>query len=482
MKKTIILSFLLIFGFWSMANITSAQEATSTSQEVQAVVVADEITAKDLGIEEPGILPTSPFYFLKNWGRTIRRTITLDPVKKANLELEITNQQAAEINQMEEISPERIDSISGAVENYQSNVERLKTRLDELKETSKNPNVNALLEKLADRSVKHQQLFDVLKKKFEDQDELKNKLESAQERINEAILKIPEKFDNPEAFKKRMKRAIEARPDNLFKEFRGMEMMERIEGKLSQEYRVEFEGVKNELMKKFEDRVNAMPKEAQRTFMLPHVLERMPGDPALRTKILEEMQSRMQLSPAMKEQIELTREQIFEKVIERGEIGEEKAEEQIKRAEKSIEDLGIAIDEPGAQRTPTQIIQIKNLLAQAKKHLNEARLALTAGKYGEAFGHATSADVSARNGLRSAIIPQPIPVPETRLPLLQPSDNTGFVCTQEYRPVCGVNNQTYSNLCRAKVAGVIVSYAGVCKTIETEKATDSTGEFAPTNY
>ena len=65
---------------------------------------------------------------------------------------------------MKEVSPKRIDSITEAAENYQSNIERLKTRLDELKETNKNPNVDALLEKLADRSVKHQQLFDELKK------------------------------------------------------------------------------------------------------------------------------------------------------------------------------------------------------------------------------------------------------------------------------------------------------------------------------
>lgn len=445
MNKILSFLFAVVFVFAISASLVAAQEETTSTLDAAVETAAQaEITTQDLGVEDPGILPTSRFYFFKNITRGIKRVFTFNSIKKAELELNISNEQAAEIAKMKEVSPERTDAIAKAAGNYQQNVDRLKTRLDAIKETSQNPNVDKLMENLADRSVKHQQLFDELKQKFEDKPELKKNFEKMQEKMNEAVVKIPEKFDSPEMFKERIKKAIEARPNNLFKEIRGMEMMERIGEKLPEDRRAAMEGVKDELLKKFEERVNAMPEDTQKTFVIPHILERItsPGDPDfdLRMKILEDVKGRVSLPPAAREQMESVQGQILKEAAEKGEITKEKAEEQIARAEKSIKVLGIAIDEPGAHLTDTDIARMKNLSDQAKKHLDDAKTALADGKYGEAFGRATSADMIARNALKGNVLfksqpaplpkPIPMPAPETRSLPESIAPLTSGVCPQ----------------------------------------------------
>lgn len=208
MKKAIIASMFLlaiVAAPVAFAEETADATATAATDTDAATEETAEVTTTDVGIQNPGILPTSPFYFLKNWGRSIKRLITIDPVKKAELELDIANQQAAEIKKMEEVSPDRIASITKATQKYQDNMDRLKNKIEALKEDGKNPNIDKLIEKLADRSAKHQQLFEEMKNKFEDKPEMKARFEAMKDKAKEAVSKIPEKLDRKETVEKMIK-------------------------------------------------------------------------------------------------------------------------------------------------------------------------------------------------------------------------------------------------------------------------------------
>ena len=64
-------------------------------------VLAQEQEEASIGeVSEPGILPDSPFYFGKSWGRAMRDLFTFDSGEKAMLKLRFANEDALAINEL----------------------------------------------------------------------------------------------------------------------------------------------------------------------------------------------------------------------------------------------------------------------------------------------------------------------------------------------------------------------------------------------
>src|SRR3989344_1140152 len=199
MKKIVFLSVLVSF--------LAVGGLAPRSLGVVGVALA-QVDSEDLDIGSSGILPTNPFYFLKEWRRSVQRVFARSPLRRAELELNITNQQAAEINQLEELAPENISALQNAITNYTESAVRLRARLEELGETSENPNVDKLLEQLTERVLKHQQLFNGLAGKFEEKEIAKGGLEAAKHSTIDVLGQIPERLESAEKFKERLERLL----------------------------------------------------------------------------------------------------------------------------------------------------------------------------------------------------------------------------------------------------------------------------------
>ncbi|MBI5306116.1 hypothetical protein HZB04_00780 [Candidatus Wolfebacteria bacterium] len=326
MKKSLI--FLLIAIIFSFGASNSFAKTSTSSAG---------ITFQDLGMENPGILPTSPFYFLKNTTRGIQRFFTFNPVKKAKLELEISNQQIAEIKKMKEISPERTDVITKAAENYQNNIERLKVQLETIKETSENPNVNELVDNLVDRSIKHQQLFEELKKDFQDNTDLKAALDKNQESISETVAKVPEKFESAKQFKERLKKNIENQFENEIGELKAIGIIDKFESKLLEDDKDEMESIKDDFVKKFEERMEKLNKIEKEKILNSEALENLSNDPVRREKIFGDIKGRFESSD-LEEKFGEAEKKILEKNIESEDFDGQNIEKMINNVGDSLDD------------------------------------------------------------------------------------------------------------------------------------------------
>ena len=72
MSKIIHFSFLMIICFMLVSVSSVLGQITTTQGIMQDVELDENVEASDLEVSEPTLLPDSPFYFLKNWGREIR--------------------------------------------------------------------------------------------------------------------------------------------------------------------------------------------------------------------------------------------------------------------------------------------------------------------------------------------------------------------------------------------------------------------------
>lgn len=251
--KKIILSLLicgLISGFF--ANLIFAEETTTTTtvtntstttiEETTTTTITDTTTTttveeisvpRALGLKRVGLLPTSPFYFLKEWWRGLKLGWTKDPIKKSEVQLQILSEKMAEAEAIAQKAP-KPEVLEKAFSNYEEAMERLKTLLEGLKETSENPNIDKLLDRITEAEVRHSEVLDQILEKVP---QSVVQVEKVRQNINQTLPILRLRFENQQEFMNRLENKLqELQPLNPAPvgEFRQLRVMETMREQLQQ--------------------------------------------------------------------------------------------------------------------------------------------------------------------------------------------------------------------------------------------------------
>ena len=466
--KIFILS-LSIFALLLAGNVFAQEIETS----LDAIIEAEVVTAADLGVQEPGLLPTSPFYFFKEIGRGLQRVLTFNAVAKTELELKIASEKAAEAKKVADQDPDNTRGISRALLNYERAQKRLQQRLEQLKETSENPNIDRLLDQVAQRAIANEKLLDGLEAKHETQ---KSIIQNIRARIQGTLGEVAKK-DTAERFQERLQNAFENAQGSTLKHIRSIEVLDRLveSDQISDNVKDRLEELRADLSEKARDSIERFAEEGEEGVdRLKDALNRIPGNTLKRSIILEEIRARA--SDRAANALDEARDSL-DRNIKDGEEFTEAVRERIEMTEQRIVKIELRLEELG-DKAPQAA---RALLDSAKRHLEGAKEALKEGNVRNAFGLSRAADAIVSNILhvlergidavrdvtqlfdrvRSRIQAIPIPLSASD----RPAGDT-IACTQEYNPVCGVDGKTYGNRCEAeKQARVKVAHAGECALI-----------------
>ena len=278
--KKIILGMLicgLIGGF--SANLIFADEtSTTTVADTTTTTVANTTTTTlpeeeltvpwALGLKKVGLLPTSPFYFLKEWWRGLKIGWIKDPIKKSEAQLQILSEKLVEAEAISQKAP-KLEVLEKAFENYTNTMDKLKTRLEELKETSENPNIDKLLDKITEAEIRHSEVLDRILEKMP---QAFAEVEGMRQNINQILPFLRLRFENQEEFMSRLENKLqELQPLNPAPagEFRQLRIMESIQEQLIQadledypeHVQAKTEQLKGKLENRIQQRIQVLEKQ-----------------------------------------------------------------------------------------------------------------------------------------------------------------------------------------------------------------------------
>ncbi len=373
--------------FAPVLSLAEDQSADNSGSLVKKLVSDETVRLEDLGIENPGLLQTNPFYFIKDFRRSTQRTFLFNSLRRAELELDILNEKAAEIKFLEDINSEGADALAAALDNYGDTLSRLKSNLKNVKDNAKNPNVDQLLNNLLDRNLKHNKLFDQLKSKADIA--TKEKLDSLEDSFAEAAADSLNRFEDLSRFKERFSKILESQSGGAFKEWRAAEILNRTEEKTS--YDSKLKGVllseKEDLILKTQVKIGLNGLNS----VLPALFQLLPGDVSERIKILDEAREYLADS-ALKNDFGFARQLLLDLSAKSRNISKPEVEKLLSQAGETA----------GALRN--QLLESRRLfinafLLRAEFNLKQANESFKATQYISSFGQASIASAAAKNGL-----------------------------------------------------------------------------------
>lgn len=320
MKKVInflsiaVLSLIFVFTF----NTVLAQETNDNVNATTTVAVESDqdITAGDLGIDDPKVLPDSPWYGLKKFWEGIKDSFTFNPIIKAENNLTRASERLIEIQKL--IDQGKIKDADKAISQYQKKIDQIKERIEKLTDVQSDK-AEKFLDKFAEYQIKHRLILEKIEGLSATPEEIKIAKEKALEALTQALAKT----DN-EKIQARLENAIAKIEGGDLKQFNNLEVLKALEDKVPESARPAILKAQANALKRLKDDINGLPEEL-RIEKIDKFLEKSRGNESRYLEIIDQLIANDNLSPELIAKLQIIRVRLQERINnnERGESDDE---------------------------------------------------------------------------------------------------------------------------------------------------------------
>lgn len=327
---------------------------------------------KSLGLQTVGLLPSNPFYFIKQWSRSIQRALTADAFAKIKFNWNVVNEQAGELKKLSGLKTTKASALARAADNYAESARQFTVQAETLREAGSTVSGDVFgefLNVVLDRSLKHAELLEELAYQFRGEPEFAGRLPAALRAITDVIAIIPQKVERFESFRTRMYQVIKNQ-DYPFKELKAAAVLDRLETRLPEgRLRQEINLLKKDLLLRFGVQLQQGLEAVG--------FDQLASDPLERLKVLDEV--RLSIGDQeVRSQLSFLRQQYLDHLTAEGSIDEEQARQAIERARQELAALS-------GKKAPAAILD------RIQFHLDQAEAFIKNGNFSGAFSQSVMA-------------------------------------------------------------------------------------------
>lgn len=325
MKKQLFLLFSLslFLSLTLMAGAVLAQEQPTTS----TTTPSDNLTAADLGISDPKILPDSPWYGLKKFWEGIKDSFTFNPIVKAENSLARASERLIEIQKL--VDQGKIKDADKIIAQYEKQIDKIKTRIEKLTDIQSDK-TEKFLDKFAEYQIKHRLILEKIEESTANPESLKEAKDKALGALSEALSKT----DN-EKLQARLEKAIaKIEGSDDLKQFKNLEVLKALADKVPEQARPAILKAQANALKRLKEDINGLPKEI-RLEKIDKFLEKSRGDSSKYLEILDQLIANDSLSPEVIKKLQEIKLQIQAKIENEAEDDQEE-ESEINREAKTV--------------------------------------------------------------------------------------------------------------------------------------------------
>jgi len=294
---------------WAVYGQTDSNASTSIDSSA-----ADIVTAADLGVNDPVILPDSPWYGLKNFWRGLRIAFTFDKVKKVEKRLQYANERVLEAQKLtQERQDEKTANIlAKAIERYTADVVKIQEATENIgANIDDNQRVEKLVEKIAEFDIKRRAVLDKISDNVPENVLLK--IMEAKKQSAKSLGKVLERTMSREQIAEKVNAILEQQTDGNLQDMKDLEIVKEWSDNAPAEVRARLAKVENGIIQRFQAKLKNLSVEEQQ--QLQARLLAAGVDSASLLEVLNDVRTKTELSAAIKNIIQNMEKQAQENFI-----------------------------------------------------------------------------------------------------------------------------------------------------------------------